>query len=147
MQVGLPSGLPVKFSFLRHQDVVQLANPNNYFYTETAVGVVAKGLGRLGSSCYLTPLNSRLDDSCHLELLLWESYDLNLSLAGGLRYQPQALRPELVELLGAEFCRLLRLVAENPCAGLLDLARLIRPPFLSGPVVKGRGRKGSRVNL
>lgn len=67
-EVGLQSGLPVKFSFLRHQDVIQLANPNTFFYTETAVGVVTQGLGRLGSNCYLTPLNSKLDDSCHLEV-------------------------------------------------------------------------------
>ena len=62
------SGLPIKFSYLQHRDVIQLANPNNYFYAETTVGVVNQGLGRLGSSCYLTPLSSKMDDSCHLEV-------------------------------------------------------------------------------
>ena len=62
------SGVPIKFSYLQHHDVIQLANPNSYFYTETAVGVVNQGLSRLGSSCYLTPINSKMDDTCHFEV-------------------------------------------------------------------------------
>ena len=71
LQVGLMHGFPIKFSFLRRHDVIQLANPNNYFYVETSIGVVDKGLGRLGSNCYLTPLNSKLDDSSHLEVCIY----------------------------------------------------------------------------
>ena len=62
------SGLPVKFSYLQHRDIIQMANPNTYFYAETAVGVVNQGLGCLGKNCLLTPLNSKMDDSCHLEV-------------------------------------------------------------------------------
>ena len=63
-----------------------------------------------------------------------------------MRYQPHILKSDLVEPLGEEFRRLLCLVAGNPSARLLDLAKEIRPPFLSSRT-KGRGRKGSKVTL
>ncbi len=58
----------MKFSFLRHNEVVQLSNPNDYFYVDTAVGVVKKGLSRIGSNCFLMPVNSKMDDDTHLEV-------------------------------------------------------------------------------
>lgn len=78
--------------------------------------------------------------------MLWESYDLNNSLAGGMCYQPQVLKPDLVEALGEEFRRLLCIVADNPSATLLDLAGKIRPPFLSSRS-KTRGRRGLNQQL
>jgi len=76
------------------------------------------------------------------QLVLWESYDLNASLTGGLRYQPHVIKTELVEAFGEELCRLLQVVASNPSAALLDLAREIRPPFLSSRGSRARGRRG-----
>ena len=68
LQFGLLHGLPIKFSYLRHNEVTQLSNPNDYFYIDTAVGVVKKGLARIGSNCFLTPINSKMDDDTHLEV-------------------------------------------------------------------------------
>ena len=82
-----------------------------------------------------------------LQLVLWESYDLNTSLAGGLRYQPQVIKPELVEGFGEELCRLLHVVSRNPSARLLELAREIRPPFLSSRSSRNRGRRGLNQKL
>ena len=75
------------------------------------------------------------------QLSLWESYDHNTALAGGIRYQPQVIKPELVESFGKEFCRLLKIVSFDPSARLLELAREIRPPFLSSRS-KTRGGRG-----
>ena len=64
-------GLPVKFSYFRHSEVVQLSNPNEYFFMDTSVGVVKKGLSRIGSHCLLMPVNSKMDDDTHLEVKGW----------------------------------------------------------------------------
>ena len=80
----------MKFSYLRHHEVIQLANPNEYFYIDTAVGVVDKGLARMGANCYLTPLNSKLDDYTHLEVR-W-SYWIDSSKKGIKRiYIPMSI--------------------------------------------------------
>lgn len=81
-----------------------------------------------------------------LQLVLWESYDLNASLAGGMRYQPKVIKPDLVEAFGEEFCRLLHVVSRNPSASLLELARQIRPPFLSSRS-RTKGRRGLNQKL
>jgi len=64
----MPAILPIKFSYLTQCDVKQLTNPQNFYFVETAVGVEGHGLARLGSNCYVTPINSKLDDSCYLEV-------------------------------------------------------------------------------
>ena len=68
-KVGLIRGLPVRFTYLRQQDIIQLTSPSNFYFAETAVGVEGHGLARLGTGCYLTPLNSKMDDSCHMEVV------------------------------------------------------------------------------
>ena len=218
VQVGLVRGLPIKFSFLHHRDIVQITNPDSFYFPETAVGVEGHGLARFGSTCYLTPLSSKMDDTCYFEvilqsltyvslgevgvsresgirqlakyclfrtkicaalmtflthpssfiachvtyhmqdyeyitspcvtmnvacsmvpmqLLLWESYE-GESVGGGFRYQPQTIRTELVEAFGSELCRLLVTIAEDPCRPLLEVASLIRPPFLSSSRMRSR---------
>jgi len=74
------------------------------------------------SSTHLDPLS--------LQLLLWEGYEAEC-VGGGFRYQPQVIRTGLVEAFGSELCRLMSVVAEDPCKSLLELASEIRPPFLS----------------
>ena len=64
----MPNTLPIKFSYLTQHDVIQLTNPQNFYFVETAIGVEGHGLARFGSSCYLTPINSKLDDHCYLEV-------------------------------------------------------------------------------
>ena len=64
----MPITLPIKFSYLLQNDVIQLTNPQDFYFVETAVGVEGHGLARFGSSCYLTPINSKLDDHCYLEV-------------------------------------------------------------------------------
>ena len=64
----MPGTLPIKFSYLTQDDVIQLTNPQNFYFVETAVGVEGHGLARFGSNCYLTPINSKLDDQCYLEV-------------------------------------------------------------------------------
>ena len=64
----MPAILPIKFSYLTQCDVKQLTNPQNFYFVETAVGVEGHGLARLGSNCYVTPINSKLDDCCYLEV-------------------------------------------------------------------------------
>lgn len=71
-QIGLIRGLPIRFAYFRQQDVMQLTNPSNFYFAETAIGVEGHGLARLGTGCYLTPLNSKMDDSCHMEVNHWE---------------------------------------------------------------------------
>ena len=75
-----------------------------------------------------------------LQLLLWEGYDAEC-VGGGFRYQPQVIRTELVEAFGSELCRLLAVVAEDPCKSLLELASEICPPFLSS----SKMRKSKRL--
>ena len=70
MQVGLIRGLPIKFSYYYYRDIAQLTNPNEFYFTETAMGVEGQGLARFGSTCYLTPLNGKMDDSCHMEVCM-----------------------------------------------------------------------------
>eukprot|EP00731_Ephydatia_muelleri_P023922 Em0016g193a len=135
-EVGLIRGLPVRFTYLRQQDIIQLTSPSNFYFAETAVGVEGHGLARLGTGCYLTPLNSKMDDSCHMELVLWESEGGNV--AGGFRFQLQAIQPDLVKLFAEEYTRLLDLMAVQPCTPLEDLASLVRPPFLSSSKTRSR---------
>ena len=52
-------------------------------------------------------------------------------MAGGLRYQPQVIKTELIERFASELLRLMAVVAEDPCASLTDIASQIYPPFLS----------------
>ena len=66
----------------------------------------------------------------NLQLLLWEGYEAE-NMAGGLRYQPQVIKTELVERFSSELLRLMAVVAEDPCALLMDIASQIYPPFLS----------------
>ena len=66
----------------------------------------------------------------NLQLLLWEGYEAE-NMAGGLRYQPQVIKTELVERFSSELLRLMVVVAEDPCALLMDIASQIYPPFLS----------------
>lgn len=67
-QLGLLNGLPIKFSFLRHRDITQLTNPGIFYFAETAVGVQGHGLARFGSTCYLTPLSTKMNDTCYFEV-------------------------------------------------------------------------------
>ena len=67
-QLGVPAGLPVRFSYLYRSDTLQLSDPAHFYFPETAVGVKGHGLARLGSTCYLSPLCTKLDDSRHLEV-------------------------------------------------------------------------------
>ena len=68
-QLGLVQGLPVQFSYLYPHDVQQLSNPNGFYFIETSVGVADKALARFGSSCYMNPLNSKMDDKCQIEVI------------------------------------------------------------------------------
>ena len=68
LQIGILNGVPIKFSFLHDYDVEQLTNPEAFYFTETAVGVAGQALARMGSSCYLQPLNGKLNDSCYFEV-------------------------------------------------------------------------------
>lgn len=64
-----------------------------------------------------------------MQLLLWEGYEAEC-VAGGIRYQPHVIRTELVEAFIKEMCRLLAIIAEDPCRSLVELAQEIHPPFL-----------------
>ena len=75
--------------------------------------------------------------SVHLQLLLWEGYEAE-NIAGGIRYQPQIIRSELVEAFASELLRLMAVVAEDPCASLIDIASQIHPPFLSSRKSKSK---------
>lgn len=61
-------GLPIRFSYLYQRDIIQLTNPNVLYFPETAMGVEGQGLARFGSTCYLTPLNGKMDDNSHFEV-------------------------------------------------------------------------------
>ncbi len=47
---------------------MQLTDPDNFYFPETAIGLRGHGLARFGSNCYLTPLNTKMDDSCCFEV-------------------------------------------------------------------------------
>ena len=67
-QLGLVQGLPVQFAYLYPEDVQQVSNPDAFYFIETAVGVEGRALARFGSYCYLNPLNTKLDDYCHMQV-------------------------------------------------------------------------------
>ena len=67
LQIGILNGIPIKFSFLHDYDIAQLTNPDAFYFTETAVGVEGQALARMGS-CYLQPLNGKLNDNCYFEV-------------------------------------------------------------------------------
>lgn len=48
--------------------MLQLASPDEFYFTETAVGVSGQGLARLGTKCYLSPLNGQLHKDCQMEV-------------------------------------------------------------------------------
>ena len=52
-------------------------------------------------------------------------------MAGGLRYQPQVIKRELLEAFASELLRVMAVVAEEPRALLADIASQVHPPFLS----------------
>ena len=67
-------GLPIRYSFFRHHDIMQLTNQDNFYFAETAIGVEGgHGLARFGSHCYLSPLNSKMNDNCHVEVGTWDN--------------------------------------------------------------------------
>lgn len=66
-QIGILNGIPIKFSFLHDYDITQLTNPEAFYFTETAVGVEGQALARMGS-CYLQPLNGKMNDNCYFEV-------------------------------------------------------------------------------
>ena len=62
------NGLPVRFSYYNSHDVQQLSDPDQFFFVETSVGVEKKALSKMGSLCYINPLNTKMDDNCQLEV-------------------------------------------------------------------------------
>jgi hypothetical protein len=136
--IGLPCSLPVRFCYLNQHDVQQLASPDEFYFSETAVGVAGQGLAKLGTSCYLSPLSGPLDKSCHLELVLWENTD-NDGLGGGFRYQPHLIPSRAIDGLIKAFDVLFEAVAEQHTISLNDLVKLIQPPFLPSRQQKVKG--------
>ena len=63
-------GLPVQFSYFYPHDVQQLSNPEGFHFMETTVGVTGKALARFGSSCYMNPLSTKMDDDAQLEVCM-----------------------------------------------------------------------------
>ncbi|XP_062515342.1 uncharacterized protein LOC134190835 isoform X2 [Corticium candelabrum] len=127
--VNLPRSLPVRLYYLNKHDVLQLASPDEFYFTETAVGVSGQGLARLGTKCYLSPLNGQLHKDCQMELVLWENTD-NCGLGGGFRYQPHLILPRVIDSLIKSFGELVEAVADHPTISLNDLVSLVKPPFL-----------------
>ena len=64
----------MKFSYYSSNDVQQLSDPDQFFFIETAVGVEKKALSKMGSLCYINPLNTKMDDKCQLEVRRHEKY-------------------------------------------------------------------------
>lgn len=52
-------------------------------------------------------------------------------MCGGIQYQPQVIKTELVESFSRELHRMLTVIAEDPCRLLVDLAQEIQPPFMN----------------
>jgi hypothetical protein len=138
-EMGLVHGLPVRFSYLYPTDVEQLSNPDGFYFIETSVGVAKKALGRLGSCCYIDPLNTKMDDTCQLELFMWEGVR-GENIDGLILYQPQLLKAEVIKLFKLELLKLFKVVSTNPTISLIELAACINPPFVCSGL-KGRNRK------
>ena len=58
----------MQFSYFYPHDVQQLSNPEGFYFMETSVGVTGKALSRFGSSCYMNPLSTKMDDNTQLEV-------------------------------------------------------------------------------
>ena len=106
----------LRFSFLHQSEMRHVSSTDAHFQEH--------GTAKLGPNCYLSPLSSKGEEGCGLEMVVWEGPN-ERELCGGFRFNPARISKSVVQELRNKFGETIEYVVADLDITLLELVRLL----------------------